>query len=608
MLNRASTCWSWVVIATPCALGALPANAATFHVALSGDDATPGSRAKPFRTIQKAVDAARPGDKILVDSGRYCEAISLNTSGAPGAPIVIEGIRSPRGEYLTVVDPTVAVTGWEPATEVGPGVFKTTALKFVPHSMTLAGKQLARIRDQRMKSSDGFDLLRMPASATIRNNKVLASFPYMGPWVSKAPPEAGAWDGVEAYYAHRDGTTYIRFRNGDDPTGKALRAGGAGNAVTIHDQSHIVLRNLHVCGAQTAVRISGLRATHNTVEDCLLWSKRTRVALEDDAAFNTLRNNEMTMNYYGFGHPKPPTPGYVYRVFKYIIGGNMSDDTGVIVAVAGEGNEIVGNYLHDGLIGVDVGQSLRLRVHHNIIRRMHSIGICTGVNRGKGVIDGEFYENLLVDCSISLRIHSYSRSLPGERREYHYRNRFCQTGEWGIWHVFVHWPTEQMLPGTEHPDIFIYHNSIAGGPRAMQPNRTFPRGVMLNNVFSARWPWWMRQSWADRAGLFAAYDYNWCGGEYIHGGKKRGGRPLWLGPHNILAEGRQMWETKDAVPDFRLPADSDARQAGLDLSKPFTLSGRQFPALPGMKPGYFKGRAPDLGAVQYGEPPAVGEW
>lgn len=60
-----------------------------------------------------------------------------------------------------------------------------------------------------------------------------------------------------------------------------------------------------------------------------------------------------------------------------------------------------------------------------------------------------------------------------------------------------------------------------------------------------------------------------------------------------------MW-LADKLPDFTLAPDSTARGKGLDLSKPFTLDGKTHDPLPGMNPGYFRGTAPDCGAVHYG--------
>jgi len=37
------------------------------------------------------------------------------------------------------------------------------------------------------------------------------------------------------------------------------------------------------------------------------------------------------------------------------------------------------------------------------------------------------------------------------------------------------------------------------------------------------------------------------------------------------------------------------------VSKPFTVEGKEYPALRGLKPGYFNGKAPAAGAFQEGE-------
>ena len=89
-------------------------------------------------------------------------------------------------------------------------------------------------------------------------------------------------------------------------------------------------------------------------------------------------------------------------------------------------------------------------------------------------------------------------------------------------------------------------------------------------------------------------DYNWVGGRYHHG------IPVWFGEHNVNAEGQRFWKS-GKMPDFQLSKDSQARAKGINLSMPFTLGGKTYDPLPGMKPGYFSDTAPDPGAFQYGE-------
>jgi alpha-N-arabinofuranosidase len=77
-------------------------HAADFHVARNGNDANPGTRTAPVRTIQRAANLAQPGDVITVHEGVYRERISPPRGGesdtkrivyqaAPGEKVEIKG-------------------------------------------------------------------------------------------------------------------------------------------------------------------------------------------------------------------------------------------------------------------------------------------------------------------------------------------------------------------------------------------------------------------------------------------------------------------------------------------------------------------------------------
>jgi hypothetical protein len=85
--------------------------AATYFVSPAGDDASPGSAAKPFRTIQHAVDLLQPGDTCFVRAGTYRETVKLEKKGTAAQPI---RIRAYPGERV-VLDGTEPITGWKPA-------------------------------------------------------------------------------------------------------------------------------------------------------------------------------------------------------------------------------------------------------------------------------------------------------------------------------------------------------------------------------------------------------------------------------------------------------------------------------------------------------------
>lgn len=68
----------------------LPASTGkTFYVAPNGSDANPGTRTRPWRTLQRAANALRPGQRALVRAGRYRENVEIRRSGTAARPITI---------------------------------------------------------------------------------------------------------------------------------------------------------------------------------------------------------------------------------------------------------------------------------------------------------------------------------------------------------------------------------------------------------------------------------------------------------------------------------------------------------------------------------------
>ena len=108
-----------------------PLTAAELHLSPTGEDAGDGSAAKPWKTCRKAVDAAQPGDTIVLEKGLYRDQfIFANKSGAVEAPITIEG----HGAALSGCD-LVPPEAIEPA---GDGRWKFAA-KTMPEVLIIEG-------------------------------------------------------------------------------------------------------------------------------------------------------------------------------------------------------------------------------------------------------------------------------------------------------------------------------------------------------------------------------------------------------------------------------------------------------------------------------------
>ncbi len=68
-----------------------PAYQPTLFVATNGSDASDGRSVEaPFKTLQRAVDEAGPGDVVWVRGGVYGSDVEFRRSGLPGRPIVVE--------------------------------------------------------------------------------------------------------------------------------------------------------------------------------------------------------------------------------------------------------------------------------------------------------------------------------------------------------------------------------------------------------------------------------------------------------------------------------------------------------------------------------------
>ncbi len=83
-----------------------------YYVSTTGNDSNPGTQSKPFKTIQKGVNAAQAGDTVYIRGGTYHEMVEVTSSGTVNNPITISGYDGaavidgqntlPQGEYQSV--------------------------------------------------------------------------------------------------------------------------------------------------------------------------------------------------------------------------------------------------------------------------------------------------------------------------------------------------------------------------------------------------------------------------------------------------------------------------------------------------------------------------
>lgn len=597
----------------------IPEPGRTLEVAQGGSDENSGSEGKPFATIARALQEAQPGDRVLVRAGTYAETVTFPRSGEPGKPIILEGERDASGKWLTIIDPGHLLSGWSPAPEIGEGVFRLDTGGKDPYCLTLNGKQILRIHDRLMalsgpgrKAGEDYEIIQMGGFAEFEKAGVsgfsFLTIPADGLVTEMKEAEGNLpfWRAIGALYGVRDGTLYLRFQDGRNPESLPLQAAPAATALTIADQSHIVVRNLALQGAEKSIVLTGAKATDNLIEENSFRNGLWRVVITSRAANNVIRNNQITLGFYGsedFGawggtHEQAQANEIsqnrmmLYRAFKHLSGTDASADIGVRITAAGPGNRVSGNHIFSGLKGIHAMSTPDLTISGNVIHNMSSLGLVTLPD----LWNVQVHDNLFFDCNIILRIHRYN--TPSKRSEYHYRNVFVQPPLEGT-HIYVHYmDLDEEFGPEQEPSIGIYQNTFIGGNRGLvcgSQRRGIPmaKTIVLNNIIStANQP----VSYLTDTGeteLYQVFDYNWIGGVRPPDSKL----PAWFGSQNINAVDRQLWSSGEWG-NFQPPAEVQAR--GIDLSKDFEIGGRTFPSLPGMRPGYFSGAAPDLGAVQTG--------
>ncbi len=588
----------------------------------TGDDSRSPEQAHnkdtPWRTIQKGSDMASAGDTVNVAAGTYYERIDISTSGSSGAPITIQGTRAQgsngsSGEYLTIIDGSDATGTWVPAPEMGTGVYKID-LGYNPYAMLIDGdKNVGHIHDDRMGTGKhrGTTFFGYSASSTFTEN-----------WAD-GDININYWNGVNAWFGYKESTdrTYIKIVDGGDsnPNNRSVRSSPGnescfncfplGQAIGLDNQSYNTIKDFSIRGARIGVVMWHENSHHNIVEDCEILTGLGRIHIRNDAHDNTIRNNDLYNNMLGFDEYSPgpwekerskkttDIANYynmgvsqnIYSTIKYM-SGNSADqdgDCGVYVWDAGDNNEVSGNTIRDGAIGTVLYGTSNTKIYNNTIRNMASVGVYILWN----VYNTEIYDNTIHTSNVNLRFGGLER---GKRSVYLYRNKFYNPEFQG---ELMYFHSMTVTPPTTPANIYLYHNSFSGGGWTFGASLYLDEinltgGHFINNVFSGTQ---FANTWSNNLKnvSLALFAYNWVGGTFNY-------TPSWMdGVGNIKKQYSIIWDVSN-LPKFKLPVDvdstgSNAIGAGINLSEPNTIAGKNIPALPGMDSGYFEGSAPDMG-------------
>jgi hypothetical protein len=572
-----------------------------YVVATNGNDAKDGTTPQTaFRTIQHAADIVQPGDRVIVKAGVYNEFIQIRYSGTESQKIIFEGERGPNGEYLSIIDPSVRITGWVRDEEMGFGVYSNTDVGFEPYAMVVE------------RDGDTFDIPRLGHWGDIYDGFQYLAYPPDQLAIYKIESlntgyDVYYWDGIEALYGYTNNTAYLRFRDGENPNNMMIKAAPSGGAIYFNDKDNVVIRNFKIRGAQTGVELTN-NSGNNIIEENEIINGQKRILLEDGASNNHIRNNRMHMNglsdftpgtwqweYHGEDIYRYLIRRHFYAVYKYEVGRGTSspqDDGGIWIDGAGSNNEIYGNDIFNTLCAVYIRNTNDVKIYNNNLSNTSSFAIAFDYT----VMDLEIYNNLFFECS-GIRPHELT---DGNKRAYIYKNIFYNKENMG-YDIFFYWSSSKPM-NADTPEIYLYHNTFAGGYTALMLNDTnvavakggLPNVLFVNNVISTQRAMNYGETFFVDPDMVGGFDYNWIGTDY-----SLIDVPAWAGTNNIYTDGI-IWPSS-GITDFSLSENSEAIDAGIDLSQSFTIKDKTYDPLPGMEPGYYSGSAPDIGACEYNQ-------
>ncbi len=539
-----------------------PANGNTIQVAPDGKAGALGTPEAPLGGVQEALSRAQAGDTVHVRPGVYRERVTFRHSGAFGKPVVLEG------EPGAILDGSEAAElDWQPALDIAIGVYRAH-VPFFAFTVTANGKLITSLDERRVDPGGG----QKPE--------------WQWPTIFRNGVGPSKWEGVKALvmYRRQQQELLIRFKDDLDPRTMTITVAPREPVVRISGTDRCVVRGLTLRNAESGVYIEN--SLGSVVENCVIGPTDFGVTLREGADRCTVRFNEIFMDPYAGASPKLVGSWDNWLAHKE---GGFYDRQGVKIRHTRGGHQIHDNFIRDHWDGIEdkidreeYSYDPDLNIHHNLIRDCSD----DGLEPNGAEVNCQWHDNIVQGCICGFRIKA-----PRVGPLYAYRNIFFDSQE--DYRNFG--GGDPMLPAP----VYVYQNTSTAGPAISHLSVTgvgTPNYHFYNNLFWCEVPIYVSEH-------SVAPDWSADGNIYV----KRGAKDYWPERRKLaLCGGRDQhsrWVESGSPPGFadfekhdvRLTADSPARGLGADLSR---LFGKP---LPGCEPGYFRGDAPDAGALQFGE-------
>lgn len=558
------------------------------HIAPDGDDGAAGEATTPRRSIQKALDAAAPGDVIRLLAGVHAGPVTFTRGGGHGQPVILEGADG------AILDGGMRFTpDWKAMPDVGPHVYATSMPFEVAH-VVADGLMMVILDESRITASkDG----AFPLWLEVFRNGV-----------------QNRWEGVGgvAMYRRAQQDLLVRFGDGRDPREVQFAFAKTGPAMLIEKADRCVVRNLTVRNARIGVVVRD--SLGSVVERCRIERTRDGIELSHGSDRCTLRFNTITQNPLGVNHgANRATSGGQFNDPQWKVAWDLwiankrygfYDSRAINIDRTLGGHRVHDNHIHDHWDGISTRHWKQwkstaaerlawsvynpgLEVHHNRIERMND----DALEPNDGGVNQRWHHNFVQNARCALRLKTIDKGPT-----YFYANQFKDNGE------DIRCYGEQELNPAE---IYVYHNS-GTARRALNSNKVLgigtPNYYFVNNLFWTE-AWW---------GSLRSDAPNWTGDHNVY--VRRGNLDTWdshrLRAQELGIDRHSRWVADGAGSpyadadggDFRLAESSPARGAGANAEALLRLTKRP---LPGLEEFAATPANPsvDAGALPYGAPP-----
>ncbi len=261
---------AWLSVSAGCSSATVGQGGRVFHVdgaAVAASDVGPGTREKPWKTLDRAGSAKElaPGDTVLIHDGTYRQSMNITVSGAPGRPITFAAAP---GECVVIKGSEIIRGDWR----------QVSAEPSQPEPYPNAYTRVWQIKlgDEYFTDPSRIDFMKDPAKRDV--TQIVSSDRL--PWTKMgASPEQD--EGVLAvggrtvadlanqrdntfFYDRKNGLLYVRT---GDPRGANLELGVRGDTLLVKQSHDLVIRGLEV--RHSRGNMAALAECQRvTVEDC----------------------------------------------------------------------------------------------------------------------------------------------------------------------------------------------------------------------------------------------------------------------------------------------------------------------------------------------------